>query len=267
MPEFIAGGRRIYHEDTGGAGPALLFSHSFGMTGAMFAPQLAVFAPAWRCITWDERAHGRSPADGPFDFWDSARDLLGLLDHLGVGQAVLVGTSQGGFLSLRAALTAPERIRGLAILGSSAAAEDAAQKATFRQMLAAFVGDGAAQARDEVIEAMAHISFGPRFTADAQAEAWKAHWRRWPPDQMTLALEALVERDDILGRLSKVTAPTLVMHGSDDGSYAPSFGEAIAAGVANSRGFVLVEGGAHFLSLTDPEPVNRALGAFLAGLG
>jgi len=267
MPEFTSAGGGIHYQDTGGAGPVLVFSHSFGMTGAMFAPQLALFAPTWRCITWDERAHGRSPANGPFDFWDSARDLLGLLDHLDVASAVLVGTSQGGFLSLRAALTAPERIRGLAILGSSAAAEDAAQKAAFRQLLAAFVSDGPAQARDEVIEAMAQISFGPRFNADAQAEAWKAHWRRWPGDQMTLALEALVERDDIRGRLAEITAPTLVMHGSDDGSYAPSFGEAIAAGVADCRGFVLVEGGAHFLSLTDPEPVNQALGSFLAGLG
>jgi pimeloyl-ACP methyl ester carboxylesterase len=55
------------------------------------------------------------------------------------------------------------------------------------------------------------------------------------------------------------SAPTLVPHGSVDPCYAPSHREEIANGVADCRGFVLVEGGAHFLSLTDPEPVNTAL--------
>jgi pimeloyl-ACP methyl ester carboxylesterase len=69
----------------------------------------------------------------------------------------------------------------------------------------------------------------------------------------------LVDRDEVVNSLGRITAPTLVLHGSVDPCYAPSHGEEIANGVADCRGFVLVEGGAHFLSLTDPEPVNTAL--------
>jgi len=42
-------------------------------------------------------------------YWDSARDVLALLSHLGIERAVLGGMSQGGFLSLRAAMLAPQR--------------------------------------------------------------------------------------------------------------------------------------------------------------
>ena len=44
---------------------------------------------------------------------DSASDCLALLTHLGIERAVVGGMSQGGYLSLRVALTAPERVRAL----------------------------------------------------------------------------------------------------------------------------------------------------------
>ena len=55
---------------------------------------------------------------GPFSYWDSAHDAAALLDYLQIDQAVFVGMSQGGFLSLRAALSCKERVRGLVLIGS-----------------------------------------------------------------------------------------------------------------------------------------------------
>jgi len=78
----------------------------------MFAPQVDALRDDYRVITWDERGHGQTPVDGPFDYWDSARDALALLTHLGVEEAVLAGMSQGGFLSLRAALLSPSGCGG-----------------------------------------------------------------------------------------------------------------------------------------------------------
>ena len=91
-------------------GRTVVFSHGLLMDHEMFEPQIAALAGQHRVITWDERAHGETRAPGPFSYWDSARDLTELLDHLGVDTAVLAGMSQGGFLSLRAALACPERI-------------------------------------------------------------------------------------------------------------------------------------------------------------
>jgi 3-oxoadipate enol-lactonase len=258
MPDIDVNGQRLSYEDSGGGGQVIVFCHSFGMDGSMFEPQLAEFAGDYRCITWDQRAHGRSGTDRQFDFWDSARDVLALLDALEVRRAALVGTSQGGFLALRAAMLAPDRVAALAVLGSSAAAEEPRQKAAFEQLHDAFVG-GADGPPDEVLDAMAGICFGDRF----DAEPWKARWRAWPREQFAFAFRALADRDDVVARLPEVEAPVLVLHGTDDRSYAPSFGAAICSGVVRCEEFVEVDGGAHFLSITDPAPVNEALRPFL----
>jgi pimeloyl-ACP methyl ester carboxylesterase len=102
---------------------------------------------------------------------------------------------------------------------------------------------------------MVHAFFGKRFDPGP----WREHLRCLPKDQANYSFRPLVDRDEVVTSLERITAPTLVLHGSADPCYASSHGEEIANGVADCRGFVLVEGGAHFLSLTDPEPVNTAL--------
>ena len=112
-------GQRIYFEDSGGSGPAVILGHGFLMDHTMFEPQRKALTPEFRLITWDERGFGLTETDGePFSYWDSASDCLGLLDHLGIGKAVVGGMSQGGFLSLRVALSAPERVRALVLLST-----------------------------------------------------------------------------------------------------------------------------------------------------
>ena len=262
MPQTMINGLDISFEDTGGSCPAILFSHSFGMTGDMFKPQLDAFRQTYRCITWDERGHGGTRADKPFEFWDSARDALALLDYLGVQRAAFVGTSQGGFLAMRAALLAPDRISGLAILGSSAAAEAAEHRAAYMPMHDSFIAGGASGPPEEIIEIMGQICLGDY----ADAERWKAIWRVWPADQYSLAFHALLDRDSLIDRLGEIDPPILVMHGTADRSYSPDHAEAIAGGVRHLAGLELVDNGAHFLSLTNPVPVNAKLAQFLPQL-
>jgi 3-oxoadipate enol-lactonase len=254
MTSIEVGPQTLHFEDTGGTGPVVVFCHSFGMNGAMFSPQFSAFVGRYRCITWDQRGHGQSPASGPFTFWDSARDALALLDRLEIHRAIFVGTSQGGFVSLRAALLAPDRVRGLAVMGTSARIEDPRQKIAYEQLHAAFVGapDGPPE---PVLDIMVQNCFGQGF----QCGPWREHFRRIPKDQAHYSFRSLVDRDEVVTSLERISAPTLVLHGSADACYAPFHGEEIADGVADCRGFVLVEDGAHFLSLTDPEPVNTAL--------
>src|SRR3954451_22242566 len=107
MPFADVNGQHIYFEDSGGDGAAVIFSHGFLMDHEMFEPQVAALSDEFRCISWDERGFGQTEANADFTYWDSADDALALLSHLGVDRAFVVGMSQGGFLSLRAALRAP----------------------------------------------------------------------------------------------------------------------------------------------------------------
>jgi pimeloyl-ACP methyl ester carboxylesterase len=76
-------------------------------------------------------------------------------------------------------------------------------------------------------------------------------------------MATLVHRDGLLTRLAEVRCPVLAMHGSADAAYPVCRGAEIVEGVAHAEPLVVVDGGAHFLSLTDPEAVNPHLRKFL----
>jgi pimeloyl-ACP methyl ester carboxylesterase len=107
MPTAAVNGIQVSYADSGGDGPAVVLSHGYLMDASMFDAQVAALAPEYRVITWDARGHGGTEAPGPFSYWDSAGDVLALLDHLGIEEAVLGGMSQGGFLSLRSRRSSP----------------------------------------------------------------------------------------------------------------------------------------------------------------
>ena len=159
MPFANVRGQEIFYEDTGGEGPVVLLAHGFLMDQSMFAAQVRVLSPHFRVVTWDERGFGQTRWDkSRFSYWDSADDALALLDHLGVARAIVGGMSQGGFLSLRAALRAPDRVRGLVLMSTQAGTDPPEVLAGHRQMLATWLTAGPI---DPLIEAIAQLVLGP----------------------------------------------------------------------------------------------------------
>jgi pimeloyl-ACP methyl ester carboxylesterase len=248
----------VSYMDHGGSGPTVLLLHSYLMDADMFAPQVESLGGAHRLIAMDERGHGGTPADRPFTYWDVARDALGLLDELGVARCAVVGTSQGGFIGLRMALLAPERVAALALLGTSGAAEDPDVAAGYRQAAAAWREMGATQ---ELLDLNAAICLG-----EYDATEWQAKWRRLSGDHVDRVLTPLVERDSVLDRASEITCPALVLHGSADAAYSVDRARELAEALPNADPPVIIDGGAHFLSLTDADAVNPHLRTFLGRL-
>lgn len=259
MAHADVNGQRLYYEDSGGTGPTVLFSHGFLMDGEMFEPQVAALSDAYRCVTWDERAFGRTEYDGkPFTYWDSARDAIGLLDHLGIEQAVLAGMSQGGFLSLRAALADPGRVRALVLIDTQSAPEDPGAIEAYRGMTSDWLANGPAN--------VGAIVAGLIISDPAVEPAWMAKWEKLPRENMGPASECLYGRDDITGRLDEITCPALVIHGTADQAIPIDKAEALCEALPDCRGFVRVEGAAHAANLTHPDQVNPPLRAFLDSL-
>lgn len=259
MPFADVNGQRLHYEDTGGDGAPVVLSHGFLMDHEMFAPQVAALGGEYRVIVWDERGFGQTDFDGqPFTYWDSAADCLGLLDHLGVERAVLGGMSQGGFLSLRAALTAPDRVRALILLDSQAGVDDAETKAANDAMNHVWLDQGPT---DELTDVVARIIIDDA----AHSPAWIAKWKVRDKEAFREPYQCLSTRDDITDRLSGITCPALVVHGIDDTAITIDRAEILAAGLPGSGDVVRVAG-AHAANLTNPEPVNAAIVAFLAGL-
>lgn len=260
MPFAAINEQRIRFEDSGGEGPPVILSHGFLMDGDMFAPQVEALREGFRVITWDERGFGETQFDGrPFSYWDSARDCLGLLDHLGIGQAVLGGMSQGGFLSLRAALLAPDRVRALVLMDTQAGPEDPQMLPAFRQMQQTWLAAGPVP---ELTQAIAGLIIGDPVIS----EAWIGKWEKLPAASMEEPSNCLFEREDISDRLGEIRCPALVIHGTADQSIDVELGEALARGLGGSGDLVRVEGGSHAANLTHPDQVNEALLAFLRKL-
>jgi pimeloyl-ACP methyl ester carboxylesterase len=259
MSQAMVNGQNIYFEDTGGDGPAVILSHGFLMDQTMFAAQVDALRSDYRVITWDERGFGQTEFDGkPFTYWDSASDCLGLLDHLGIDKAVLGGMSQGGFLSLRAALTTPERVRALILLDTQAGVDDPAVIEGYQQMIGTWMAAGPV---DELANIIANIIIA---VPEVNAE-WIAKWQARPKELIEQSGNCLLERDDITDRLDKIDCPALVVHGTEDTAIPMEQAEALASALSGS-GDVVKVGGAHAANMTNPGPVNAAIVDFLAGL-
>ncbi|MFZ1992483.1 MAG: alpha/beta hydrolase [Solirubrobacteraceae bacterium] len=253
-------GQRIRFEDTGGDGPPVILSHGFLMDREMFAPQVQALHPEFRVITWDERGFGETEFDGePFTYWDSARDCLGLLDHLAIEQAVLGGMSQGGFLSMRAALLAPGRVRALVLIDTQSGPEDPERLPAYRRMQETWLQVGPV---DELTQAIAGLIIGD----PALSESWIAKWHTLPREAMREPCNALFEREDLTDRVGEITCPAIIFHGTADMSIEVGKAHALSERLPGSTGVVLIQGGPHASNLTHPEQVNEPLLAFLRSL-
>ena len=261
MPIAAVNGQRINYEDTGGEGPVVVFSHGLFMDHEMFAPQVEALKGRYRCITWDERGHAGTASDtlAPFTYYDSADDLAALLAHLGVARAVLAGMSQGGFLSLRCALTHPQLVRALILIDTQAGQEDPAALEGHMQLADAWATGGLSDEMAAVIEA---IILGDGWSG---AAAWKAKWRTITPANLLGCMQTLAGRDDVTGRLGEIKVPALVVHGDKDAAIPLDLARKLAAGLPDAE-LVVVPGGGHAANLTHPQVANAAIERFLDGL-
>jgi pimeloyl-ACP methyl ester carboxylesterase len=259
MPDVaLPTGATVSYEDTGGSGPPVVLSHGILMNGSMFEPQVAALRDGYRVITWDERGHGPAEHEGTWTYWDSARDVLALLDHLGIQSAVLGGMSQGGFLSLRAALLAPDRVRALVLIDTQAGPEDPDAGALYQGMAESWAAGGADRA---TLEFVAATILGP-----ADHVPWINLWEQMPPHRAPQVVHTLLEREDIHDRLGEISCPALVVHGSNDAAIPAAKAEALVAGLSGAVPLVVVEGGGHASNLSHPDEVNAAIRVFLDSL-
>lgn len=257
MPTAEIDGLPIRYEDSGGDGPAVLFCHGFLMDCTMFEPQVEALAPDYRCLRFDARGFGGTPARGAFNYWDLAEDAVGLLDHLGIGSAVMVGMSQGGFLALRAALRHPDRVHGLVLIDSDAGVDDPETKEGYREMFRTWFDHGPV---DELLETVAGLILGE----DPElCRTWIEKWREIPTERLRHPTACLLGRGGVSDRLGEITCPALIVHGEEDVAIPMARAEALDDGLPNSAGIVRVPGAAHAPNLTHPEVVNPPLRAFL----
>jgi pimeloyl-ACP methyl ester carboxylesterase len=119
MPTALVNGIKVHYQ-TRGTGPDVILAH--GITSCVaqwYVEILPALARNYRVTAYDLRGHGLTDmTESGYTSEALARDLLALVDHLGIEHACVIGHSFGGTLAVHAALLQPERFRGLVLLDS-----------------------------------------------------------------------------------------------------------------------------------------------------
>lgn len=119
MPTFVHEGRRLAYTEYGEGGRTVVLIHGLLLSQRMQAPLARELADRGNhVVTLDVLGHGRSdrPRDmSAYSMTFFGEQVIGLLDHLGLDEAVIAGTSLGANVALEAAVSGPERVRGLVI--------------------------------------------------------------------------------------------------------------------------------------------------------
>jgi len=253
-------------EDRGSGKIAVVLWHSLLCDGSMWRHQTADLERDHRVLVVEGPGHGRSErAPRPFTLDDCADALVQILDAHALEKAVLVGLSWGGMTSMRVAIRAPERVRALALLDTSADAETFVRRWRYRVMAALFGRWGFLSLLERpVLEAMfapATLAARPAFV-DELVEIV----RKGDRAGLVAATKAVViERTSCLAQLKEIKAPTLVVVGGEDRATSPRRAERIAAAIPGAR-LEVVAGAGHLSALERPDAVTSLLRGFIDSL-
>lgn len=191
----------------------------------------------------------RSGKAAHYSLGDMAEDTAALLRELELAPAHVVGASMGGMIAQLLAARHPDSVRSLVSIMSTTGGRLVGQPA-FR-LMPLFLRRPSA-GRDAAIE-RAGLVFGaigsrglPQDLDTVREMAGRAYDRDHDPAAPGRQLAAILAGGDRTAELSRVTCPTLVIHGTDDRLVAPSGGRATARAIAGSR-LLMVEGMGHDL--------------------
>lgn len=247
-----------------GQGLPLVFVHAFPLSRAMWEPQVQALAGRFRVITLDLRGHGQS--DAPL--WVStmeqfADDLAGLLDHLGIRQAVFAGLSMGGYVLFAFYRNYAERVKALILAGTRAQADTAEGRAGRFALSQTAYRNGAAA----VAEAMLPRLLSPASLQDRPdlVRRVRATIMSTPVSGIAGDLMGMAQRPDSVPGLSRIACPTLILVGELDVATPVADARLMAEGIPGAR-LEIIPGAAHLANLEQPEAFNQTVMFFLETL-
>ncbi len=251
MPYIERGGARIFYTSSG-QGPAILLSHGFSATSAMWAGQIEAFKSRRQVIAWDMLGHGESDSpDDPslYSADGTVQDMAAILDACAVDTAVIGGHSLGGFMSLAFYLKHPQRVRALMLFNTGPGYKSDEARAGWNVM-------AEKQARAFARKGLAAVGHSEEMQLGTHRTA--------------LGLEhgsrgMLAQADaTVIDSLPDVKVPTFVLVGEKDRAYLAA-ADYMTGKIPGARKALILDAG-HPANIQQPVAFNRAAGEFLNSL-
>jgi len=265
---FIVNGMTLRALEWGQPGrPALCFLHGGSAHAHWFDAVVPAFVDSFHIISLDQRGHGESDwaPDARYGTEQFASDLVGVMDHLGWAQMVVVGHSMGGHNAMGFSAWHADRVRGLCVVDSRPSLPAERLQAMHRR------GHRGPRRHETLDSALRSFRLLPAETLAA-------------PDLLEhLGRQGITQRDgrflyrfdpqcngarnpaDGWSLLPQIKAPTLLVRGELSPIMPEEMAERMKAAIPNAR-LVTMLGVYHHLVLDAPEAFSRILDDFLRDL-
>ncbi len=254
----VESGRRVVR----GEGVAIVFAHGMGLDCEMWTPQLDALSKSYRTIAYDLRGRtlrGRTP----YSLYDLASDFTALLDELNIDRCVLVGLSMGGYLAVRVAVTVPQRLHGMVLIGAAAVPfpqEQAdASRAEYEQLRGlTHIGLSHGQ-----VASQSHFSPLTQCRRPELVRFWADRIATRSGEETFHELMSIIYQNDVRSPFAQMNLPCLLIHGDQD--HAVPLEHALETHrLARDSRLMVLPYASHAPNLENPVAVNDAIASFCA---
>ncbi|MFC4500995.1 MULTISPECIES: alpha/beta fold hydrolase [Streptomyces] len=255
MPQLEVDGASLAYDDEGprdGGAVPLVFVHGWTANRRRWDHQIAHFSGRRRVIRLDLRGHGESGGAGVRTVEELAKDLLAVLDQLKIERCVLVGHSMGGMIAQTVALSHPDRVERMVLVGSIA-------RMTFSR------GRGLLMAASTLVPFKLFVATNIQraFAPGHPKDEIRAYIRSSAdtPREVVMTLYGAMRAFDVLDRVGEIRTPTLMVHGYYDVQL--PVGQMLRMAKAYPDATVRILDAGHELPVEKPAELTAAIEAFV----
>lgn len=269
MPKALVDGINLYYEVHGQGEPLVLVA-GMGADHRSWFPQIRPFKRHFTVITFDGRGIGKTDRPpGLYTFETLAADVVGLLDHLSLDRAHILGESLGGIVAQEVAIGYPQRVRKLILANTSVGR--GVEMQLHPALMKAYGGpEDATEANfdpdrvniGKAMRTMISLSFNSRIYRIGMILMASLYVRPSAFKGMAEQIQA-ISAHSTLDRLHLIKSPTLVITGTGDKIVPPAMSDILASRIPGAR-LVKVEGGPHALHVEMKRRFNREVLDFLS---
>lgn len=262
MKKVSLNGAEMAFEEMGSGPRTLLLIHGHPFDRTMWRPQFAPIARlGWRLVVPDLRGYGASGGATDKTTLDVfARDLIALLDHLGIDRAVAGGLSMGGQIVMELCRLYPERVAGILLAATFPQAETPPGRQLRLATAERLLREGMDAYAEELLPKM--LATDSIDEAPEVARHVLGMMKDTPPAAAAAALRGRAERPDYSAVLRSLDLPALIVIGDEDAFTTRQDADRMHALLKGSR-LLRLAGVGHMPNLERPEAFNAALADFL----
>ncbi len=235
-----------------GQGESIIFLHGSAWNTRMWYRQSDSLRSSMEVMLVDLPGHGNSPGDGCDSVEEYRDEVYEAIKGLDVGCCYVAGHSLGGAIAMSLALSYPEVVKGVVLIGTGA-----------RLKVLPQILEGVKENKENTINKIIALAFSKKASSALRKDGF---------DEMMKCNAEVIYKDfnacdrfDIMDSIRSLKTPALIMCGTEDSLTPPKYSRYLNEALPGS-GLLLIDDAGHMVMMEKPEEVNRAIEKFVETL-